>query len=411
MRDDKVVLAEGYGFADLENAVPATPQTVYPIGSLSKQFTAAAIMKLVEQDRVRLDDALTMYLPEFEDNAPPTLIRHLMRQTSGLPEYEDLPEIADIHRRGKMQPAQLELLPIVQLMGRQSRHFEPGEWWAYSNSNYLLLAALIEKVTGKSYEMYLRETFFEPLGLDSMHVCGLPESADRAVGYLVQNGTFTFYPLQRSMLDSGSGGLCASTMDIAIWMRALQGGKAITHQSFNEMTAVTSVGAGFTPPYGFGLSVIPAAGERTIWHTGVVAGFNSVLIYFPEHNVVIAAITNKRRAGVSSVGVALARAVMDLPEPTLDDKIVTEADLDRVVGTYDDHLFRIRVFPESGRLHVHISLMDVTLPLRYQGEGEFVTDEPPGFRLWFKPVGKRADHVVFEWSEIHSFGRRIESER
>lgn len=127
MRDGKVVLAKGYGFADLDNAVPATPQTVYPIGSLSKQFTAAAIMKLVEQGRVELDDAVVKHLPEFNDTTQQILIRHLMRQTSGLREYEDLPAIAEIHARGKMQPAQLELLPIVQLMGQQSRYFAPGE--------------------------------------------------------------------------------------------------------------------------------------------------------------------------------------------------------------------------------------------------------------------------------------------
>jgi hypothetical protein len=98
---------------------------------------------------------------------------------------------------------------------------------------------------------------------------------------------------------------------------------------------------------------------------------------------------------------------MDLPDPILEDREVTPADLDRIVGTYDDHLFIIRVFVESGQLYAHISDMDITFPLRYQGEGEFATDDPPGFRFWFKPMGKRAEHVVFEWLEIHSFGRRI----
>ena len=174
------------------------------------------------------------------------------------------------------------------------------------------------------------------------------------------------------------------------------------------VTDVAPVGSGFTPPYGFGLSVIPAAGEKAIWHTGVIAGYNSVLMYFPEQNVVIAAITNKRRALVSSVAKAMARAVMNLPDPVLEDRKVPPAVLDRVVGTYDDHLFIIRVFVESGQLYAHISDMDITFPLRYQGEGEFATDDPPGFRFWFKPMGERAEHVVFEWLEIHSFGRRIE---
>lgn len=411
MRNGKVVLAKGYGLADVENVVPATPETVYPIGSLSKQLTAAAIMKLVEQGRVNLNDAVVKHLPEFHDTTQPLLIRHLMRQTSGLREYEDLPAIAAIHKRGKMQPAQLELLPIVHLMGSQSRHFAPGEWWSYCNSNYLLLAALIEKLTGKTYGDFMHEAFFEPLRLDSFHVCGLPESAGRAIGYLAEDGSFTRYPLEKSMLDSGSAGLCASTMDLARWMCALVKGNAIQPESFRQMTSVASVGSGFTPPYGFGLSVIPVAGEKAIWHTGSVAGYNSVLMYFPRHNIVIAAVTNKRRAQVSSVGVAVARAMMNLCIPALDDMAATTTDLDRVVGTYDDYLFRIRVFMESGQLYAHISKMDVTLPLRYQGGGEFATEDPPGFHFWFQPAGERAEHVVFEWAEIHSYGRRLESKR
>lgn len=410
LQGDRVLVAKGYGLADLDSRVAATPETIYPIASLSKQFTAAAIMKLVEQGLIGLDDPLTEHLPEFSDPSRATLIRHLLRQTSGIREPDDLPEFAAVHPQGWTEPADFALLPTVRLLSPQPRHYAPGDWWSYSNSNFLLLAALIERVTGMTYNDFLTEAFFDPLGLAATRVCGLPYPDDRsrAVGYDVRNGSLTVRPLAQSTMDPGSGGLCSNATDLAAWMRALVDGRAVSAESYRQMTSVAAVSGGFTPPYGFGLSVVPVAGERAVWHTGMAAGFNSVLIYFPRQDLIMALITNKRAAGISSVASAVARAVMGLSETLPADQPVSTERVSQVVGTYDDHLFRIRIFLNSGRLHAHISKMDITVPLLHQGGSEFATPDPPGFGFRFEPAGGRAERVIFEWAEIHSYGRRIE---
>jgi D-alanyl-D-alanine carboxypeptidase len=406
LRGDSVLLARGYGLADVENDVPATEHTVYGIGSLSKQFAAAAVMRLVERGRVGLDDPVRAHLPEFPKAGTGITIRHLLRQTSGLPDFGSFPEIVAIRGRADVEPAQFDLVHGVRLVGQAPRRFEPGEWWSYSGSNYLLLGAIVERVTGGSFHEFVSETMLGPLGFHMTHVCGLPDRGARAAGYEVEDGSFTVRPLARNTADAGSGGLCASAMDIALWKRALVGGRAVAGSSFRQMIEVAPVGTGFTPPYGFGLSLVPVAGRPAIWHTGVISGHTSVLAYLPQDDLTIAILTNRRRADVTAVLRKVVRTLLDLPEPVLEDLPVSAERIDQVTGTYDDYLFTISVFDEAGRLHARISDMDLTLPLLLQAGSEFATAEPDAFRFWFEPAGERAERVVFEWDEIRSYGRR-----
>jgi D-alanyl-D-alanine carboxypeptidase len=406
LRGDSVLLARGYGFADIEHEVAATENTIFGIGSLSKQFAAAAVMRLVEQDRVGLDDPVHTHLPEFPEGGMEITIRHLLRQTSGLADYGAFPEIVEIRRRADIEPAQFDLAGGIRLVSQAPRRFEPGEWWSYSGANYLLLTAIVERVTGVSFHDYLTGTLLEPLGLRATHVCGHPNRGVRARGYEVEDGSFSVRPLARNTADAGSGGLCASAMEIALWKRALVGGRAVASSSFRQMIEVTQVGAGFAPPYGFGLSLVPVAGRPAIWHTGVISGHTSVLAYLPDDDLTIAMITNRRRADLTALFRRVVRATLDLPEPVLEDLPVSAEQIDHVSGAYDDYLFTISVFEDTGRLHARISEMDLTLPLLFQGRNEFATVEPD-FRFWFEPPGQRAQRVVFEWDEIRSYAGEL----
>jgi len=408
---DSVLLARGYGFADVENDVPATEHTVYGIGSLSKQFAAAAVMRLVERELVGLDDPVRAHLPEFPEAGTGITIRHLLRQTSGLPDFGSFPEILAIRGRAEVEPAQFDLAHGIRLIGQAPRRFEPGEWWSYSGSNYLLLTAIVERVTDGSFHEFVSETVLEPLGLHATHVCGLPDRGARAAGYVAEDGSFTVRPLARNTADAGSGGLCSSAMEIALWKRALVGGRAVAGSSFRQMIEVAPIGAEFAPPYGFGLSLVPVAGRPAIWHTGVISGHTAVLAYLPQDDLTIAIITNRRRAEVTAVLRKAVRTLLDLPDPVLEDLPVSAERIDQVTGTYDDYLFTISVFEEAGRLHARISDMDVTLPLLLQGGNEFATAEPDAFRFWFEPAGARAERLVFEWDEIRTYGRRAGSPR
>jgi CubicO group peptidase (beta-lactamase class C family) len=184
MRGHRLVLARGYGVADREAGAPATAHTIYAIGSLSKQFTAVAIMKLYEEGRLQLDEPVTKYLPEFRasQTTVPT-IRNLLQQNSGLPAWDDLPEFQDVD---KGDSGRFELFKTVDVVARQPPLYRPGEWWSYSNSNYTVLAAVVERVTGTQHDEYLVGAFFDRLGLGSTRGCAsslLASAGQRAVGY------------------------------------------------------------------------------------------------------------------------------------------------------------------------------------------------------------------------------------
>jgi CubicO group peptidase (beta-lactamase class C family) len=409
MRGHKLVFTKGYGLADRETGAAPSEHTIYPIGSLSKQFTAAAIMKLVEQGRVRLDEPVATYLPEYHATQPQMLrIRHLLYQTSGIPEWDELPEMEEIDTG---DPARFTLQRVVEVLGRQPQLYSPGEWWSYSNSNYSLLAAVIERVSGKTYEQYLSETLWLPLRLQSTGSCqpdqGLP-SGPQAVGYLAEGDSFVLRPLtaNKARVYTGPGGMCSNAVDLAAWMRALVDGRAVSPASFRQMTTTAPVRAGFTPPYGFGLSVLPLVGQPAVWHIGVLAGFTSVLVYFPKQDIIIATLTNSRHASLQTLVKKVARAVMDLREPALRDLPINAVQVSRSVGNYDDGMFKFRVFAESGSLRIHVPEFGPPQRLRYQGGGVFATDEPGMIRLWFEPVTGRSERIVWEWGEIRAYGRR-----
>lgn len=228
MRGQHVLVSRGYGLADRAAGLSATDSTIYPVGSLSKQFTAAAIMRLVEDGRVKLDDPLARYFPGMALARDTTLrIEHLLRQTSGIEAWDDYPELQGIEATrdsGQFPPSR-----IIQLIGARPVLFAPGAWWSYSNANFTLLAGVIERVTGLTYDQYLQQSLLVPLHLRSTASCSpqdpLATDGRRAVGYHVVADSLAvrvmFAYVEPGM--RGAGGLCSSAQDLARRMRALIG--------------------------------------------------------------------------------------------------------------------------------------------------------------------------------------------
>ena len=184
MRGHTLLVAKGYGLADRESRVPPSERTIYPIGSLSKQITAAAVMKLVEQGQIGLDEPLATYVPEYRPTSGQMpSIRQLLLQTSGIPAWDDLPDMQDIDSGNADRFTRSRMLDVL---ARTPALYPAGQWWSYSNSNYFLLATVIEHVTGMTHDRYLAEIFFAPLGLGSTGGCAserIMAAANRAVGY------------------------------------------------------------------------------------------------------------------------------------------------------------------------------------------------------------------------------------
>ncbi len=406
-----LLMAKGYGLADRESGRPPSERTIYPIGSLSKQITAAAVMKLVEQRRIDLNEPLATYLPEYRpQGGQMPSIRQLLLQTSGIPAWDDLPEFQDIDAGSADRFTRARM---VDALAHAPAMYPAGEWWSYSNSNYFLLAAAIEHVTGMPHDRYLAEMFFAPLGLGSTGGCAserIQAAAERAVGYGLADGVYVLRPLSNIKANAfvGAGGLCSNAMDLAHWMRGLVDGHVVSAASFREMTTAAPVAAGFLPPYGYGLSLRPLVGQRAVWHIGSMAGFISVLAYFPDQDIIISALANRRRARLETLVKNIARAVMHLPAPVLRDLPVPADERARSAGNYDDGMFTFRVYEQEEQLYVDVPPLGPPLRLRYQGAHEFATPEPDERRFQFEPAAGPVERVDWEWGEIRAFGRRIQ---
>jgi len=407
MLGHKLVLAKGYGEADHKAGTPATERTIYAIGSISKQFTAAAIMKLYEQGRLELDEPVTKYLSEYRAARTVPTIRNLLQQNSGLPAWDDLPEFQDVDTGDARR---FELLKLVDVIARQSPLYRPGEWWSYSNSNYTVLAAVVERITGTRHDEYLADTFFDHLDLQSTGGCEsarVTSAGQRAVGYQ-DSDSYVLRPVTtvKAKAFTGAGGLYSNVVDLVRWMRALVDGQIVSANSVRMMTTASPVSAAFTAPYGFGVSLLPLAGQQAVWHTGVLSGYTSVLAYFPEHDLIISALANARRAHLDQLVKDIARALLGLQAPLLRDLPIDSREAERVAGDYDDGMFKFRIFRRGAHLFIDVPPSGGPTRLMYQGGREFATARPTDFRVRFEPEAGDVERIVWEWTELRAYGRR-----
>jgi D-alanyl-D-alanine carboxypeptidase len=268
LKDGKILKAQAYGFADVDSKVPATTNTVFRIASLSKQFVATAIMMLVEEGKISLDDPVSKYLDGTPRRWKKITIRHLLTHTSGIPDFnnENIP-VAD-------GPGDYDQR-VLTAVSRRWLHFAPGDEWRYSNTNYHLLGMIIRKITGKPYGDFLRERIFEPLGMTRTTVS--PENGiypGLASGYLWDNG------LHRVGVPIGvtAGGSILSTIsDMAKWDAALYPDKLLKQSSLQQMWTPVRLNDSMTWRYGFGWSVGRINDHLIVSHTGNIRGFSSAI--------------------------------------------------------------------------------------------------------------------------------------
>ena len=289
-RGDRMILDRGYGIADLEWNAPADAGTPFRIGSLTKQFTAAAIMKLVEQGKLSLDDPLARYVPEFDTGGRTVTIRQLLNHTSGLPNYTEQPGFFD-----RQAPLDLSDKELLALISGKPFTFEPGKGWRYSNTNYYLLGMVVAKVSGRSYPEFVESTLFKPLGLAHTRYGSEGEIVvHRAQGYRFDPDTNARHndTLISMNTPGGAGGLLSTAGDLVRWQIALTNGRVVSPASFQQMIGSTVKTGQGDAAYGFGLLVDTLDGQRRISHTGGINGFNSSLTWLPDIGLRTAVISN-----------------------------------------------------------------------------------------------------------------------
>lgn len=310
---DEVVYARGFGDRDIANRDPVTPQTVFPIASISKQVTAAMVMLLAERERLSLDDRITQYFPRLR-GWDGVSVRHLLGQTSGIPGYTEL-ESFDLLCYSPALPQD-----VIDTVASLPLGFLPGSEWQYSNTNYVLLAMLIEIVGEERYEDFLGRTILEPLGLtDTGTLEGIGAVAGVAEGYT----TYALGPLEVArpwdpIWAFGAGGLYSTVLDLLRWNSALRSERVVNAHSLLLMTTSGLLLNGKATNYGFGLRSESIMGLRQIRHSGGLPGFSLGNVAYPELKLDIAILTNLGGADpYPSIVRPIVAAILERPEIAL----------------------------------------------------------------------------------------------
>ncbi len=329
VRGGDTIALKAWGKADLEQDVAATAKSVYRIGSVTKQFTSAAVMQLVEQGKVRLDDSIATYLSSLPAAWRPVTVRQLLNHTSGIPSYTSLGPVW-ARRWGE----EMSTDTLVALTASAPMRFAPGTKWEYDNTGYVVLGMLIERVAGRPWGTDIEERFAKPLGLlDTRNCMTTPLIPRRAHGYEPDGTGWKNATYLAMSQPHAAGALCSTVGDIAKWNRALHSGKVVSSESYVLMT--TPAGAAVERNYGFGLNRDTIGGRTMIAHGGGIHGFITENVWVPSAQLSVTVLTNSgaARAGRLRRQLVLAALGVPLEYPP---KLVALAAVDRAryVGVY-----------------------------------------------------------------------------
>lgn len=314
VKDGRPTIVKGYGFANLEHQVPVKAETVFQSGSVGKQFTAMAVMMLVEEGKIGLDEKISKYLGEVPEGWQTVTVRHLLTHTGGLTDYprdfdfrKDYTE-DDLLKRAKEVPTA----------------FAPGEKWAYSNLGYVTLGIIIHKVSGKFYGDYLKERVFTPLGMTTARV--ITESdivPNRSAGYTLRSGEVKNQSwVSPSLNTTADGALYLTLHDMIKWDEALTAGKLLSKTGFEAMWTPVKLNDGTLHPYGFGWALRKINGKPVIEHGGAWQGFKAHVARYPDSKLTVIVFANLAQANQAR----LANGIAAIVDPELKEKPIADPD-------------------------------------------------------------------------------------
>jgi CubicO group peptidase (beta-lactamase class C family) len=299
LHEGKSIVRRAYGCADLEHRVAAVPATNYRLASLTKQFTAAAVLLLIEESRLSLDASIRAWLPSLPAAADPMTLRHLLTHTSGILDYEDL---IPAGRRSQLHDAD-----VLQLLESQDRtYFPPGTSYRYSNSGYALLALAAAAAAGMDFASVLRTRIFEPLGMHrtAAHEEGVSTIAHRAFGYSERHGQWVRTDQNLTSAVLGDGGIYSSVDDWEKWDGALSDDRLLRPESLRLAFTPATPTDDAAVQYGFGWRI---TGD-TVWHSGESIGFRNAVVRFPGRLTVLV-LTNRDEPGPYPIALRIAELV------------------------------------------------------------------------------------------------------
>jgi CubicO group peptidase (beta-lactamase class C family) len=390
---DTLVL-KGYGSADLELDVPTPSRAVYEIGSVTKQFTAAAILQLRDDGKLSLDDDITKYLPDYPTQGHRITVRRLLDHTSGIKGYTELPKFGAIMQR------KLHRDSLVALFKDEPFDFAPGDALIYNNSAYFLAGLIIEKVSGASYADYVKRTFFDKVGMADSRYCSESEITKRkAHGYDFGPGGLRLKGHLDHTYPYSAGSLCSTAGDLVAWNRALHGGRVLSDASYRAMITPVKLNDGTVPRYALGLALHHSAGHRMIEHGGGINGYLSASRYFPDDDAIIVVLMNTAGPvspdAIANDIAAVALGKLEMPSVAFSGNLADLAGT--YAGTGRGRQTSMHIAVDGGRLTVATQGLDKPAPLRFVGDDTWSYN---GTRLTFvrpqpnaAPTSLRVDMV------------------
>ncbi len=308
LRDGQFIHRKAYGLANIEWGVPLTPDAVFRIASLTKQFTAMAIMMLAERGQLSIEAPIETYLPDWPARGRTVTIRRLLNHTSGVWSHDS----DQIDRTKRPNPPVEE---VIELIYEQPFAFEPGERYSYNNSGYLLLGAIIKAVSGRPYAEFLRDEIFSPLGMTRTGVLRHEAiTPQRAYGYVRGRKRFHNARLDAMSWSDAAGALGSTLDDLARWDRSIRANRLVSAETLETMLAPTPLNDGSVFPYGFGWGTADYEGRRVYHHTGGISGFASHMAHLRDEDLTTIVLSNLYLFPMDKVTRGLLRAALDLED-------------------------------------------------------------------------------------------------
>lgn len=366
----KVLFDRAYGQANREWEIANTPATRFRIGSITKQFTAVSILLLEERGKLKLTDLVSQHVPDTPAAWSKITLRHLLTHTSGLTNVTDLPEFI-LWKNSPSTPTQM-----VARFSELPLDFQPGERFAYSNSNYLVLGLIVERVGGQRYGGFLREHVLDPLGLkDTGLDSNLTVLPRRATGYGYRDGNYLNAPHSDMSVPHGAGAMYSTTHDLWRWAEGVFVDQLLTPASRAKLLTPEKDG------YALGVRVYEQRGRKVIEHGGAIAGFSSALRYYPADGVTIVVLSNLGRSITAEMSSELASAWFDGARPQVTVPVATLQSYAGVYSVSPDRFFTIRLV--EGKLMARLG--------RQEESHELVADSETLFYL--KPIDGQIEFV------------------
>lgn len=328
LRGNDTLVLKGYGMADLELDVPTPPHPVYEIGSVTKQFTAAAMLVLEQEGKLSLDDELTKYLPDYPTAGNRITLRRLLDHTSGIKGYTEIPKFQTIMTRKLARDS------LVALFKDMPFDFPTGAGMVYNNSAYFLTGMIIEKVSGMSYGDFVTKRFFEPLGMRDSHYCSERKIVkNRAHGYdMGPGGELVLKGYLDHTYPYAAGSLCSSAADLLTWLAALHGGKVLSEAAYRALITPDTLNDGTRLRYAKGVSLNTVAGHPAIEHGGGINGYLTESIWLPNEQMAVAVLVNTAGpVSADSVAASIVEVVLGRKAAPGPSKV---ADVDAYTGSY-----------------------------------------------------------------------------